>query len=193
MSRRKAAPQRKILPDPLFSSDLLAKFINAIMKSGKKSIAEKIVYDALDRVVKSGGAKKASNKKEEDGEAGGSSSAGAGSSASLDIRTSERARELALEAFKEALANVTPVVEVRSRRVGGSTYQVPVEVRPKRKMALAMRWLSEYAAERSEKTMSHRLANEILAALDNQGAAVKKKQDVHRMAEANKAFSHYRW
>lgn len=185
MSRRKAAPQRKILPDPLFESDLLAKFINAIMKDGKKSVAEKIVYDALDSVVKS------NNRKKKDGE-GDNAESGAGSS-SLDIRSSERARSVALEAFKDALANVTPVVEVRSRRVGGSTYQVPVEVRPKRKMALAMRWLADYASQRSEKTMSQRLANEILAALDNQGGAVKKKIDVHKMAEANKAFSHYRW
>ncbi len=186
MSRRKAAPQRQILPDPLFEDKLVAKFINAIMRSGKKSIAETIVYDALAAVVQSRGAKSA----KKDGDEGGDAGKGG---ASLDIRTSSRARELALEAFKEALANVTPAVEVRSRRVGGSTYQVPVEVRPKRKMALAMRWLSEFASKRSEKTMSQRLANEILAALEHQGGAVKKKQDVHRMADANKAFSHYRW
>ena len=185
MSRRKAAPQRQILPDPLFEDKIVAKFINAIMRSGKKSIAETIVYDALGQVVKSRSSKK--GKKEGDGDQGGDSGA------SLDIRTSARARELALEAFKEALTNVTPAVEVRSRRVGGSTYQVPVEVRPKRKMALAMRWLADFAGQRSEKTMSQRLANEILAALENQGGAVKKKQDVHRMADANKAFSHYRW
>lgn len=184
MSRRKAAPKRTILPDPLFKSDTLAKFINTVMRSGKKSIAESIVYGALQLVVNK---TRASEKEGDGGESGGAGSA------ALDIRTQEKARELALEKFKEALEQVTPVVEVKSRRVGGSTYQVPVEIRSTRRMALAMRWLVEHAGKRSEKTMVQRLANEILDAVKGHGGAVKKREDVHRMAKANQAFAHYRW
>ena len=156
MPRRREVPQRKILPDPKFHSELLAKFINVVMVDGKKSIAESIVYDALDNVAE------------------------------------KRGREhLAL--FEEALDHIRPSVEVKSRRVGGATYQVPVEVRPVRGNALAMRWLVEAARKRHEKTMALRLASEIMAAVDNTGTAVKKREDVHRMAEANKAFSHFRW
>lgn len=180
MSRRKAAPKRHILPDPLFKSELLAKFINCIMKSGKKSTAERIVYGALAELLK----RKAN--KEDDGESG-------AGSASLDIRTSQAAREQALELFKEALDNVTPSVEVKSRRVGGSTYQVPMEIRAPRRLALAMRWLGEFSAKRGEKTMIQRLANEMFDALDGRGGAVKKREDTHRMAKANQAFAHYRW
>lgn len=177
MSRRKAAPKRVILPDPLFGSELLAKFINAVMKRGKKSIAERIVYGALNIVVQ---------KSDSDDEGGSGGSKG-------DIFASEAARRQALEKFEQALDKIMPVVEVRSRRVGGSTYQVPVEIRAERRRALGMRWLADYASKRSEKSMIVRLANEILDALAGRGAAVKKREDVHRMAEANKAFSHYNW
>ncbi len=178
MSRRKAAPKRSILPDPLFKSELLAKFINSIMKDGKKSVAEKIVYNALVELLR---------RKKEEGEGEG------GGSASLDIRTCEKARTRALELFKEALENVMPQVEVKSRRVGGSTYQVPVEVRGKRRMALAMRWLGEFSSKRGEKTMVSRLANELFDALAGRGGSVKKREDTHRMAKANQAFAHFRW
>ena len=134
MSRRTQAPKRQILPDPKYQSELLAKFMNMIMNDGKKSVAERIIYE-----------------------------------------------------------NVKPVVEVKSRRVGGATYQVPVEVRPARRQTLAMRWVIDAARRRGEKSMAHRLAHELLEAADNRGTAVKKKEDTHRMAEANKAFSHYRW
>ncbi len=156
MPRRRVVAKRQILPDPKFGSQRLARFINMVMRSGKKSVAEKIVYGALDHV----------------GEKSGSD---------------------ALEMFEKALENVSPMVEVKSRRVGGATYQVPVEVRADRRMALAMRWLSDSARKRGEKSMGMRLANEILDAADSKGAAVKKREDVHRMAEANKAFAHYRW
>ena len=156
MPRRRVVGQRKILPDPKFGSELLAKFINVVMVDGKKSVAESIVYGALDTVAEKSG------------------------KAHLDI-------------FEEALDHIRPVVEVKSRRVGGATYQVPVEVRPVRRNALAMRWLVEAARSRSEKSMAQRLAAELLDAADNKGSAVRKREDVHRMAEANKAFAHYRW
>jgi len=159
MSRRTQAPKRQILPDPKYHSELLAKFMNMIMNDGKKSVAERIIYGALDRI-----AEKESN-------------------------TGDKALEL----LEQALENVKPVVEVKSRRVGGATYQVPVEVRQTRRQTLAMRWIIEAARKRGEKSMAHRLAHELLEAADNRGTAVKKKEDTHRMAEANKAFSHYRW
>ena len=156
MPRRRSIEQHKILPDPKFGSELLAKFINVIMVDGKKSIAESIVYNALDTLA-------------------------------------QRTGKEALEAFEAALENVRPTVEVKSRRVGGSTYQVPVEVRPVRRNALGMRWIVEAARKRGDKSMALRLANELSDASENKGAAVKKREDVHRMAEANKAFAHYRW
>jgi len=159
MSRRSQAPKRTILPDPKYGSDLLAKFMNMIMNDGKKSVAERIIYGALDRISEK------------------------------QTQTDDKALEL----LESALENVKPMVEVKSRRVGGATYQVPVEVRPARRQTLAMRWLIEAARKRSEKTMAQRLAHELMDAAENRGTAVKKKEDVHRMAEANKAFSHYRW
>ena len=156
MPRRRVASRREILPDPKFGSEIIAKFINMIMEDGKKSVAERIMYGALDRV---------SEKK---------------SSESLDV-------------LEQAMENVRPIVEVKSRRVGGATYQVPVEVRPARRNTLAMRWLIEASRKRSEKSMALRLAGELMDAADSKGSAVKKKEDTHRMAEANKAFSHYRW
>ncbi|MEN7344341.1 MAG: 30S ribosomal protein S7 [Pseudomonadota bacterium] len=159
MSRRNQAPKRSILPDPKYKSQLLAKFMNMVMTDGKKSVAERIIYGALDRI-------------------------------------SERTNvsdEQSLETLEAALENIKPAVEVKSRRVGGATYQVPVEVRPQRRQTLAMRWVIDAARKRSEKTMAQRLAHELMDAAENRGAAVKKKEDVHRMAEANKAFSHYRW
>ena len=159
MSRRNQAPKRSILPDPKYKSQLLAKFMNMVMVDGKKSVAERIIYGALDRMTE----------------------------------RSAQTDEQSLEMLEQALENVKPAVEVKSRRVGGATYQVPVEVRPQRRQTLAMRWVIDAARKRSEKTMAHRLAHELMEAADNRGAAVKKKEDVHRMAEANKAFSHYRW
>ncbi|QJC29758.1 30S ribosomal protein S7 [Enterobacteriaceae endosymbiont of Plateumaris pusilla] len=156
MSRRRIISQRKILPDPKFESNLLAKFINILMVNGKKSIAESIVYSALKSIAKNVGKNE-------------------------------------LDTFLDALENVKPMVEVKSRRVGGSTYQVPVEVRPTRRNTLAMRWLVDAARKRNDKSMSLRLAHEISDAIENKGNAVKKKEEVHRMAEANKAFAHYRW
>jgi len=159
MSRRTQAPKRTILPDPKYGSELLAKFMNMIMNDGKKSVAERIIYGALDRI---------SEKESHEG-------------------------AKSLELLEQALENVKPTVEVKSRRVGGATYQVPIEVRPVRRQTLAMRWLIDAARQRSEKSMAHRLAHELMDAADNRGTAVKKKEDTHRMAEANKAFSHYRW
>ena len=159
MSRRTQAPKRTILADPKHGSEMLTKFINMLMRDGKKSVAESIVYDALETMSQRSG------------------------------QTEEQAMEL----LEQALDNVKPVVEVKSRRVGGATYQVPVEVRPARRQTLAMRWVIDAARRRNEKSMSQRLANELLDAADNRGAAVKKREDTHRMAEANKAFSHYRW
>lgn len=189
MARRKAAPKRVILPDPLFKSPLLAKFINTTMRDGKKSIAERVVYGALDLVIQ----KTSKAQPKDEGDDGGESGGSQAKKISGDIRTSDAAREGALHVFKEALEKVTPVVEVKSRRVGGSTYQVPVEIRSDRRQTLAMRWLVEFANKRNEKTMVMRLANEILDAVDGRGGAVKKREDVHRMAKANQAFAHYRW
>jgi len=159
MSRRSQAPTRSILPDPKFNSVLLAKFMNMVMESGKKSVAEQIVYGAIDRISERTG----------------------------------RQPEHAIELLNQALDNVKPMVEVKSRRVGGATYQVPIEVRSTRRQTLAMRWLIDAAAARSEKSMSQRLAAELLEASENRGAAVRKREDTHRMADANKAFAHYRW
>ncbi len=156
MPRRRVVAKRGVLPDPKFGSERLARFINMVMRSGKKSTAEKIVYGALDQVAAKGG-------------------------------------KDALEVFEKALDNVAPMVEVKSRRVGGATYQVPVEVRADRGQALAMRWLTDAARRRGEKSMGQRLAAEMLEAFENRGTAVKKREDTHRMAEANKAFAHYRW
>ncbi len=156
MSRRRAAEKRSILPDPKFGDETLAKFVNMIMRDGKKSTAEKIVYGALDQMK-------------------------------------EKGLNDPLEAFGTALENIRPRVEVKSRRVGGATYQVPVEVRASRRTALAMRWLVEAARKRGEKTMGLRIAGELQDAYENRGSAVKKKEDTHRMAEANRAFSHFRW
>jgi small subunit ribosomal protein S7 len=159
MSRRAQAPVRTILPDPKFNSDMLAKFMNVVMKDGKKSAAERIIYGALDRITE---------------------------------KTGRKGSE-AIEILSTALDNVKPVVEVKSRRVGGATYQVPVEVRATRRQTLAMRWMIEAARDRSEKSMAFRLAHELMDAAENRGAAVRKREDTHRMAEANKAFAHYRW
>jgi small subunit ribosomal protein S7 len=159
MSRRAQAPVRSILPDPKFNNDMLAKFMNVIMKSGKKSAAERIIYGALDRIGEKTGKKGAES----------------------------------IEVLSTALDNVKPVVEVKSRRVGGATYQVPVEVRSTRRQTLAMRWVIDAARDRSEKSMAFRLAHELMDAAENRGAAVRKREDTHRMAEANKAFAHYRW
>ncbi|MBU2712118.1 MULTISPECIES: 30S ribosomal protein S7 [Zooshikella] len=157
MPRRRVVAKREVLPDPKYKSQTLAKFINHVMVSGKKSVAERIVYGALDKVEER-------------------------------TKGSEP-----LDLFEKALEQVAPVVEVKSRRVGGATYQVPVEVRPSRRTALAMRWLVDASRKRGEKSMALRLAGEILDAVDGKGSAVKKREDVHRMAEANKAFSHYRF
>ncbi|MBV7433592.1 30S ribosomal protein S7 [Cardiobacteriaceae bacterium TAE3-ERU3] len=156
MSRRVRAPIRHILPDPKFGNVVVAKFINMVMVAGKKSVAEKVVYQALE---------KAAEKKQMD----------------------------AVDVLEEALEKVRPAVEVKSRRVGGATYQVPVEVRPVRQNALAMRWLIDAARSRNEKSMAARLAGEFIDAIEERGSAVKKRDDTHRMAEANKAFAHFRW
>jgi small subunit ribosomal protein S7 len=193
MPRRKRAPKRTILPDPLFRSALLAKFINSIMREGKKSLAERIVYGALDDVVKKLQASGKAFQKVEQDDSGEGGTTTTQKPLSGDIRSDAEVRAFVLGAFKKALDNVTPSVEVKSRRVGGSTYQVPVEVRSTRRMALAMRWLVEYASKRNEKTMVGRLANEIMDALDGRGGAVKKREDTHRMAKANQAFAHFRW
>lgn len=174
MSRRHSAEKRKILPDPKFGDLILSKFINNLMLDGKKSTAEGIVYGALDILdVKAANENLAD---EETGEGAGSQSGGKG-----------------LLVFRRALKKVRPHLEVRSRRVGGATYQVPVEVRAERAQALAIRWLIEAARKRSERTMTERLANELLDAANERGTAVKKRDDTHKMAEANKAFAHYRW
>ena len=156
MPRRREVPKRAILPDPKFGDQTVAKFINVLMLDGKKAIAERIIYGALDIV-------------------------------------GERGAEKPLDVFYEALDNIRPVVEVKSRRVGGATYQVPVEVRPSRRNALAMRWLVDSARNRSEKSMTQRLAGELMDAAERRGGAARKKDEVHRMAEANKAFSHFRF
>ena len=195
MSRRKAAPKRNILPDPLFKSEKLAKFMNIVMVDGKKSVAERIVYGALDDVVASIVAKGSLAliaDASADDEGGGDIGA-ALKKVSGGVHECNSARKVALQSFDKALDKVMPSVEVRSRRVGGSTYQVPVEIRGARRMALAMRWLNEQAGKRGEKTMIRRLSGEILDALADRGNAFKKKEDVHRMARANQAFAHYRW
>lgn len=156
MPRRRVAAKREVLADPKYGSQILAKFMNHVMESGKKAVAERIVYGALDKVK-------------------------------------ERGKADPLETFEKALDAIAPLVEVKSRRGGGGTYQVPVEVRPSRRNALAMRWLVDFARKRGEKSMALRLAGELLDAAEGKGAAVKKREDVHRMAEANKAFSHYRF
>ena len=156
MPRRREVPKREILPDPKFKSEEVAKFINVLMTRGKKSVAERIMYGALDQIQKKSG-------------------------------------KDPFEVFGAAINNVKPMVEVKSRRVGGATYQVPVEVRPDRSTALAMRWLIQYSRSRSGKSMRERLAGEMIDAASERGESVKKREDTHRMAEANKAFSHYRW
>lgn len=177
MPRRRVAAKRVILPDPKFKSELLSKFINSIMKNGKKAVAEKIVYGALERLE---ARLKDKSKKVADRDEEGASKQGFDADVLLDI-------------FDQALDNIRPNVEVRARRVGGSTYQIPVEVRPSRRTALAMRWLKVAAGQRSEKTMAQRLSAEILDAYDNKGIAVKKREDTHRMAKANQAFAHFRF
>ncbi|MBL8252154.1 MAG: 30S ribosomal protein S7 [Candidatus Competibacter sp.] len=156
MPRRREVPKRVPLPDPKHGSEMLAKFVNMVMERGKKSVAEKIVYGALDTIA-------------------------------------EKGKSDPMGTLEQALDNVRPMVEVKSRRVGGATYQVPVEVRSVRRNTLAMRWLIDASRKRGEKSMAHRLAGELLDAAESRGSAVKKREDVHRMAEANKAFAHYRW
>ena len=156
MPRKGEVRRREVLPDPKFHDRMVTKFMNAIMVEGKKSLAERTFYGALDLIQ-------------------------------------QRTKDEPLGIFKRALDNVKPVVEVRSRRVGGATYQVPVEVRPARRISLGMRWIVQYARERPEKSMVERLAGELNDAANNRGAAIKKREDTHRMAEANKAFAHYRW
>jgi small subunit ribosomal protein S7 len=156
MPRRRVVAKREVLPDPLYNSQLLTKFVNVVMRDGKKTVAEKILYQALETVR-------------------------------------QRTQDDPMKVFKKAVENVKPAVEVKSRRVGGSNYQVPVEVRPARRLALSMRWIIQSAEKRGEKTMRLKLAGELLDAAENKGGAMKKKEDTHRMAEANKAFAHYRW
>jgi small subunit ribosomal protein S7 len=154
--RRRKAPVRAVLPDPVYGSKVLTKFVNAIMLDGKKSIAQKIMYGALERIE-------------------------------------EKSGERGIDIFNKAMDNVKPAMEVKSRRVGGATYQVPIEVRPARQQTLAIRWLIDAARKRNERTMIERLSNELMEAATDKGAAFKKKEDTYRMAEANKAFAHYRW
>ncbi|KIM09228.1 MAG: 30S ribosomal protein S7 [Sulfurovum sp. PC08-66] len=154
--RRRNAPVREVMPDPIYNSIVITKFINKVMFDGKKSVAEKIIYSALDI---------------------------------LDKRGSEKG----IDVFNKAIENIKPIIEVKSRRVGGATYQVPMEVRPVRQLSLAMRWLVDASRKRNERTMAMRLANELNDAADSKGSAFKKKEDIYRMAEANKAFAHYRW
>lgn len=156
MPRKREVPKREIVADPIYGSVLVTKFINNLMERGKRSISEKIFYDALTIIQ-------------------------------------ERTKNEPLDVFKKAVENVKPVLEVKSRRVGGSTYQVPMEVSPRRRQSLAIRWVLTFSKTRSEKTMADRLANELIDAFNNRGGSIKKKDDTHRMAEANKAFAHYRW
>jgi small subunit ribosomal protein S7 len=156
MARRREAEKREIVPDPKFNNVLVARFINCVLKQGKKSLAERVVYTALN---------------------------------SIEDKTSDDP----IKVFKKAVDNAAPILEVRSRRVGGATYQVPVEVSPSRRVALSIRWLITHARGRTGKSLAEKLSNELLDAFNNTGGAVKKKEDVHRMAEANKAFAHYRW
>ena len=181
MPRRKAAIKREVLPDPLYGSESLAKFINVVMRKGKKSLAERIVYSAINEATKR--LKKEKHKKgESDDEAGGTTAK------SASVQNKE-----GLEILDKAMHNIRPTVEVKSRRVGGATYQVPIEVDPARGIALAMRWIVKAASDRSEKTMILRLAAEIHEAYEGRGTAVKMRDDMHRMAKANQAFAHYRW
>lgn len=154
--RRKSADRREAQPDPIYNDALVSRFINYVMYDGKKSVAQRIIYDALEIIE-------------------------------------ERTSEPGIEVFKKAINNVSPLVEVRSRRVGGATYQVPIEVRPDRRVALAFRWIIQYARARNDRAMANRLANELVAAAKGEGGAIKKKDDTHRMAESNKAFSHFRF
>jgi small subunit ribosomal protein S7 len=154
--RKKRSERRQVIPDPKYNDVFVAKFVNSIMGSGKKHLARRILYDALDVVE-------------------------------------QRTKNNAIDVFRKALNNVQPIIEVRARRVGGATYQVPSEVRPERSMALGMRWLLRYARERKDKSMSLKLAAEIIAASNGEGNAIKKREDTHKMAEANRAFAHYRW
>ena len=154
--RRRRAPVREVMPDPIYNSKVVTKFINGLMLDGKKNIATKIFYDALDLIEK-------------------------------------KTEEKGIDVFEKAIENIKPVLEVKSRRVGGATYQVPVEVRPIRQQALAIRWIITFARKRSERTMVERLANELIDAANSRGASYKKKEDTYKMAEANKAFAHYRW
>jgi len=156
MARRREAEKREILPDPKFNDILVARFINSLLKGGKKSLAERVLYTALDEL-------------------------------------GEKTKDEPLKVFKRAIENAAPILEVRSRRVGGATYQVPVEVSPRRRTALGIRWLIAHAKSRGGRSMAERLTGELLDAYNNTGGAIKKKEDVHRMAEANKAFAHYRW
>jgi small subunit ribosomal protein S7 len=190
MPRRKAAIKRDILPDPLYGSDQIAKFINVIMRAGKKSIAEKIVYTALTNLTDK--LKKDHHKDKED-EGDGKGGKGKGTSLRPKARSGSHSHEDTLEALRRALGNVAPTVEVKSRRVGGATYQVPIEVAADRGLALAMRWIVQAAKTRSEKTMALRLSAELYEAYMGRGTSVKMRDDVHRMAKANQAFAHYRW
>ena len=156
MSRKKTQPKKNIVPDPKFKSTIIPKLINNIMYDGKRGVAEKIVYDAIDKIK-------------------------------------SKSKDEPINVFNEAINNIRPTVEVRSRRVGGATYQVPVEVRPKRSQALALRWLIDASRKRKDKTMSDKLFNEIFDAYNNRGSSIKKKEDTHKMAESNKAFAHFRW
>ena len=156
MPRRREVTRREILADPKYKNTLVAKFINKVMEQGKKSVAERILYNAMEIIH-------------------------------------EKTKEDPLKVFEKSVGNVKPIIEVKSRRVGGATYQVPQEIRPERRTALAIRWLIAYAQERSEKSMEEKLAAELLDAANNRGGAIKKREDVHKMAEANKAFAHYRW
>lgn len=156
MPRRRRAQERKILPDPKYKSNIVAKFINGMMLDGKRSIAEHIFYDAMDIIEK-------------------------------------KLKEDPVTVFNQAMENAAPILEVKSRRVGGATYQVPIEVRDKRRKTLAIRWLVSFSRQRSEKTMAEKLANELMAAYKKEGSTIKKREDTHRMAEANKAFAHFRW
>lgn len=178
MSRRHRAEKREVLPDPKFGDMVLTKFMNNLMIDGKKSVAERIVYGAIEILEKKGNNDNQS-KSDDDGE--------------VDVSDAILAKSKGLRLFHDALKNVKPKLEVRSRRVGGATYQVPVEVRSERSTALAIRWLIEAARKRSENTMIDRLANELLDAANDRGSAVKKRDDTHKMAEANKAFAHFRW
>ena len=156
MPRRREVPERPVIPDPKYSNKLVAKFINAVMRDGKKSLAESILYDAFGIIE-------------------------------------EKTKDSALKLFENAVENVRPLIEVKSRRVGGSTYQIPTEIRPSRRTALGIRWIINYARQRSEKSMANKLAAELMDAANNRGASVKKREDTHKMAEANKAFAHFRW